>query len=90
MSNKYETDQMLQKSIETNSKLSKHIESLWEEIGEKQNTLYELKGEIYDLKSDNKELIEKMKQYIQEDKATDKAQFQKDWLEHFNPRKTDN
>ena len=82
MSNKYETDQMLQKSIETNSKLSKHIESLWEEIGEKQNTLYELKGEIYDLKSDNKELIEKMKQYIQKDKATDKAQFQKDWLEH--------
>ena len=67
MSNKYETDQMLQKSIETNSKLSKHIESLWEEIGEKQNTLYELKGEIYDLKSDNKELIEKMKQYIQKD-----------------------
>jgi len=90
MANKYETDQMLQKTIETNSKLSKHIEALWEEIGEKQNTLYELKGEIYDLKSDNKELISKMKECLKKVKSTETAQFQKDWLEHFNPGKIDN
>ena len=90
LSNKYETDQMLQKTIETNNKLSKHIEALWEEIGEKQNTLYELKGEIFDLKSDNKELIKKVKEYIKKNNETEKAQFQKDWLEHFNHSKVDN
>tara|TARA_R100000458_G_C8268505_1_gene243334 strand:- start:1495 stop:1767 length:273 start_codon:yes stop_codon:yes gene_type:complete len=90
MTTKYETEQMLKQAIETNGKLSKHIENLWEEIGEKQNTLYELKGEIYDLKSDNKDLVKKCKEFIQKTDAVEKAQFQKDWLENFNHRKVDN
>ena len=44
MSNKYETDQMLQKTIET---IAIKALVIVEEMV-KQNTLYELKGEIYD------------------------------------------
>ena len=64
MASKKEVEEMLKQSIESGNKNSTHIEALWEEIGEKQNTLYELKGEIYDLKSDNKELISKMKECL--------------------------
>ena len=39
MATKYELEQMLSKTIETNTKLSDHIKGLWEEIGEKQSTL---------------------------------------------------
>jgi hypothetical protein len=46
MASKYELDQMLQKVIETNSKLSNHIEALWEEIGQKQSRVADLNWEL--------------------------------------------
>jgi len=83
LSNKYETDQMLQKTIETNNRLSKHIEALWEEIGEKQSKIYELNYEISELKEEKKDSSKK-------EDLIERAQFQKDWLENHNHRKVDN
>ena len=75
---------MLQKTIETNNRLSKHIEALWEEIGEKQSKIYELNYEISELKRGEKKIAQKKKILIE------RAQFQKDWLENHNHRKVDN
>ena len=90
MTNKYEVEEMLKKAIETNNKLTKHIEALWDEIGQKQTRVQELNWEIDELKADNKELLSKCKEHLEKHKRADKAQFQKDWLEHYNHRKIDN
>ena len=90
MATKYELEQMLSKTIETNTKLSEHIKGLWEEIGEKQSTLYELKGEIYDLKDHNRTLARECKECLEKEKMGEKAQFQKNFLESFNSTKVDN
>ena len=73
---------MLRQSVETNNKLTKHIEALWVEIGEKQSKIYELNYEI-------SELDEKKDSSKKED-LIEKAQFQKDWLENYNHSKVDN
>jgi len=73
---------MLRQSVETNNKLTKHIEALWVEIGEKQSKIYELNYEI-------SELDEKKDSSKKED-LIERAQFQKDWLENYNHRKVDN
>ena len=83
MTNKYEVEEMLKKSIETNNKLTKHIEALWDEIGQKQTRVQELNWEIEELK-------EKRKNSLTKEDLIEKAQFQKDWLEHYNHRKIDN
>lgn len=83
MTNKYEVEEMLKKAIETNNKLTKHIEALWDEIGQKQNRVQELNWEIEELK-------EKRKNSLTKEDLIEKAQFQKDWLEHYNHRKIDN
>ena len=90
MASKYEVEQNLLRTIETNSKLTKHIEALWDEIGQKQTRVQELNWEIEELKSDNKELLNKCKEHLEKHKRADKAQFQKEWLEHYNPSKVDN
>ena len=90
MASKYEMEQMLKQEVENTNRLTKHIEALWEEIGQKQTRVQELNWEIDELKADNKELLSKCKECLDKHKKIDKAQFQKDWLEHFNPRKTDN
>ena len=74
---------MLQKTIETNNRLSKHIEALWEEIGEKQSKIYELNYEISELKEEKKDSSKK-------EDLIERAQFQKDWLENHNHSKVDN
>ena len=73
---------MLRQSVETNNKLTKHIEALWQEIGEKQSKIYELNYEI-------SELDEKKDSSKKED-LIERAQFQKDWLENYNHSKVDN
>lgn len=83
MTNKYEVEEMLKKAIETNNKLTKHIEALWDEIGQKQNRVQELNWEIEELK-------EKRENSLTKEDLIEKAQFQKDWLEHYNHRKIDN
>ena len=83
MTNKYEVEEMLKKAIETNNKLTKHIEALWDEIGQKQTRVQELNWEIEELK-------EKRKNSLTKEDLIEKAQFQKDWLEHYNHRKVDN
>ena len=83
MTNKYEVEEMLKKAIETNNKLTKHIEALWDEIGQKQTRVQELNWEIEELK-------EKRKNSLTKEDLIEKAQFQKDWLEHYNHRKIDN
>ena len=90
MASKYEVEQNLLRTIETNSKLTKHIEALWDEIGQKQTRVQELNWEIEELKADNKELLNKCKEHLEKHKRADKAQFQKEWLEHYNPSKVDN
>lgn len=82
MTSKKEMAEMLRQSVETNNKLTKHIEALWQEIGEKQSKIYELNYEI-------SELDEKKDSSKKED-LIEKAQFQKDWLENYNHRKVDN
>ena len=90
MASKYEVEQNLLRTIETNSKLTKHIEALWDEIGQKQTRVQELNWEIEELKADNKELLNKCKAHLEKHKRADKAQFQKEWLQHYNPSKVDN
>ena len=90
MASKYEVEQNLLRTIDTNSKLTKHIEALWDEIGQKQTRVQELNWEIEELKADNKELLNKCKEHLEKHKKADKAQFQKEWLQHYNPSKFDN
>ena len=94
MASKYEVEEMLQKSIETNSKLSKHIEALWVEIGEKQTAYYDIKYELDETRSKHKETLLKFEEYVKKNmknkKAVEKAQFQKNWLETFEQERTDN
>jgi len=82
MTSKKEMAEMLRQSVETNNKLTKHIEALWVEIGEKQSRIYDLNYEI-------SELDEKKDSSKKED-LIERAQFQKDWLENHNHRKVDN
>ena len=82
MTNKKEMAEMLRQSVETNNKLTKHIEALWQEIGEKQSRIYDLNYEI-------SELDEKKDSSKKED-LIERAQFQKEWLENYNHRKVDN
>ena len=90
MANKYEVEQNLLRTIETNGKLTKHIEALWEEIGQKQSRISDLNWEISELKSENTDLSTKIKECMEKRHSIKRAQYQKDWLEHFNPMKTDN
>tara|TARA_R100000008_G_C3522541_1_gene134784 strand:+ start:327 stop:578 length:252 start_codon:yes stop_codon:yes gene_type:complete len=83
MTNKYEVEEMLKKAIETNNKLTKHIEALWDEIGQKQTRVQELNWEIEELK-------EKRKDSLTKEDLIERAQFQKNFLEHYNHRKVDN
>ena len=83
----YEIDEMLKQSIENTNRLTKHIEALWIEIGEKQTAYYDIKYELSTLKTDHKELLQECRQ---KNKSISKAQFQKEWLEHCDPMKTDN
>ena len=87
MASKYEIEEMLKQSIENTNRLTKHIEALWTEIGEKQTAYYDIKYELSILKTDHKELLQECRQ---KNKSISKAQFQKEWLEHYSPRKTDN
>ena len=82
MTSKKEMAEMLRQSVETNNKLTKHIEALWVEIGEKQSKIYELNYEI-------SELDEKKDSSKKED-LIESAQFQKEWLENYNHSKVDN
>jgi len=90
MASKYEVEQMLKQEIENSNRLTKHIEALWDEIGQKQERVQFLAEEIDELKADNKELLSKCREHLAKLKRTDKAQFQKEWLEYFNPSKVDN
>ena len=90
MASKYEVEQMLKQEIENSNRLTKHMEALWEEIGQKQTRVQELNWEIEELKADNTELLNKCKERFEKHKKADKAQFQKNWLEHYRPSKVDN
>ena len=83
MASKYEIEVMLKQSIENTNRLTKHIEALWTEIGEKQTAYYDIKYELSVLKTDHKELLD-------ECRKKGRAQVQKEWLEHYNPMKIDN
>ena len=41
MASKYEVEEMLKQEVENTNRLTKHIEALWEEIGQKQNRVQE-------------------------------------------------
>jgi predicted transcriptional regulator len=90
MASKKEVEEMLKQSIESGNKNSTHIEALWTEIGEKQSKIYDLNWEISELKSENTDLSTKIKECMEKRHSIKRAQYQKDWLEHFNPMKTDN
>ena len=81
---------MLKLSIASGGRLSKHIQELRTEIGEKQSRIYDLQYEVSELKTEKEELIEKCKECIQKDSAVARAEFQKEFLENYNPRKIDN
>jgi len=83
MTNKSATEEMLRQSIENSNRLTKHIEALWEEIGEKQSKIYELNYEISELKEEKKDSSKK-------EDLIERAQFQKNWLENYNYSKVDN
>ena len=83
MASKSDTEEMLKQSIENVNKLTKHIEALWDEIGQKQSRIADLNWEISELQDKEKDSVEK-------EDLIDRAQFQKNWLEHYNHRKVDN
>ena len=94
MASKYEVEEMLKQSIENSNKLSKHIEALWTEIGEKQTAYYDIKYELDETRSKHKETLLKFEQYVKKNmknkKEVEKAQFQKNWVETFEQERTDN
>jgi len=94
MASKSEIEGMLKQSIENSNKLSKHIEALWIEIGEKQTAYYDIKYELSEIKSKHRECLDKFKEYVEGNrkhkKDTKEAQFQKDWIENFSYERTDN
>jgi len=83
MTNKSDTEEMLRQSTENSNRLTKHIEALWEEIGEKQSRISELNYEISELKEEKKDSSKK-------EDLIERAQFQKNWLENYNHSKVDN
>ena len=93
MASKYEIEQNLLKTIETNSKLSNHIEALWDEIGQKQTRITDLNWELEETRSKHKETLLKFEEYVKKNmknkKEVTKAQFQKHWLETFEQERTD-
>ncbi len=83
MASKYEVEEMLKQEVENTNRLTKHIEALWDEIGQKQTRVQELNWEIEELK-------EKRKDSLTKEDLIERAQFQKNFLEHYNHRKVDN
>jgi|TARA_R110002020_G_scaffold147009_1_gene322052 uncharacterized coiled-coil DUF342 family protein len=90
MASKYELEQMLNKSIENVHRLTEHVSELWIEIGRKQDRVQDLNYEIVELKNEKENLIEKCRECMQKDTAVARAEFQKTFLENFNPRKVNN
>jgi len=94
MASKYEIEEMLKQSIENSNRLSKHIEALWVEIGEKQTAYYDIKYELDETRSKHKECLDKFKEFVEGSKKHKKdikaAQFQKEWIENFSYERTDN
>ena len=90
MASKYELEQMLNKSIENAHRLTEHVSELWIEIGRKQDRVQDLNYEIAELKNEKSDLIEKCRECMQKDNDVARAEFQKEFLENFNPRKVDN
>jgi len=88
--NKYALENMLSKTIENSHKLTEHVSELWTEIGRKQDRIHDLNYELTELKTEKEELIEKCRECIQKDSAVARAEFQKEFLENFNPRKINN
>ena len=81
---------MLKLSIDNGNRLSKHIEDLWIDIGEKQERIQSQNWEISGLRDEKDELIEKCRECIHKGSAVARAEFQKEFLENFNPRKINN
>jgi len=90
MATKYALEDMLSKTIENSHKLTEHVSELWIEIGRKQDRIHDLNYEITELKNEKSDLIEKCRECMQKDSAVARAEFQKEFLENFNPRKIDN
>ena len=90
MATKYALEDMLSKTIENSHKLTEHVSELWIEIGRKQDRIQDLNYEITELKNEKDDLIEKCRECMQKDSAVAWAEFQKELLENFNPRKIDN
>jgi uncharacterized coiled-coil DUF342 family protein len=90
MATKYTLEDMLSKTIENSHKLTEHVSELWIEIGRKQDRIHDLNYEITELKNEKSDLIEKCRECMQKDSAVARAEFQKEFLENFNPRKIDN
>ena len=78
------------KSIESANRLTEHISELWIEIGRKQDRVHDLNYEISELKNEKSELVDKCRECLEKDTAIARAEFQKEFLENFNPRKIDN
>jgi len=90
MATKYALEDMLSKTIENSHKLTEHVSELWIEIGRKQDRIHDLNYEVTELKNEKSDLIEKCRECMQKDSAVARAEFQKEFLENFNPRKVDN
>jgi len=90
MATKYALEDMLSKTIENSHKLTEHVSELWIEIGRKQDRIHDLNYEVTELKNEKSDLIEKCRECMQKDSAVARAEFQKEFLENFNPRKIDN
>ena len=90
MATKYQLEQMLDKSIESANRLTEHISELLIEIGRKQDRVHDLNYEISELKNEKSELVNKCRECLEKDTAIARAEFQKEFLENFNPRKIDN
>jgi len=90
MATKYTLEDMLSKTIENSHKLTEHVSELWIEIGRKQDRIHDLNYEVTELKNEKSDLIEKCRECMQKDSAVARAEFQKEFLENFNPRKIDN
>ena len=83
-------DKLIEQQQSTNiiERLTLHIDKMWDEIGEKNTKMYEMKDEIYELKQHNKKMVDALRKVFKEKK--DDAMTEKEIMNLFQTNRTDN
>ncbi|MHA2183111.1 MAG: hypothetical protein ACXAAH_16960 [Promethearchaeota archaeon] len=83
-------DKLIEQQQSTNiiERLTLHVDKMWEEIGEKNTKIYEMRNEIYELRQQNKKMSDALRKFFKEKK--DDAMTEKEIMNLFQTNRTDN